>query len=256
MFGLCHPHRPPSTVTSVSSDTANSNVSTDTESTAPAVPGTRTSGTTTRPAKNVTTPMGTLIRKIHRQSKPMSSPPSVGPIDAATAATPAHVPTTRLCSRCSKRGQSNPIDVGTIIAAPMPCSIRPATATHSAGAHAHATDATVKTATPAKKTRRRPKWSANRPAGTNSVAKTIAYPVTIHDIDDSDAPEKLRAIEGKAMLTMNKSSWAMNAPAANTARTSQRLRTTTPTGYGAAARCPALRDQYHGGSVPPPSSTI
>ena len=61
-------------------------------------------------------------------------------------------------------------------------------------------------------------------------ANVIAYPVRIHDIEASDAPEKLCAIAGTAMFTMNRSSCAMNVPAARTASTNHRRGPSSPAG--------------------------
>ena len=57
-------------------------------------------------------PIGRLTRKIHRHESVTSRPPSGAPDDAATAATPAQAPTTRLCWRAGKVGSSRPSEAG------------------------------------------------------------------------------------------------------------------------------------------------
>ena len=59
----------------------------------PSPPAARCRGRTIAPAARAATMMGTLMRKIQRQLDATSSPPSTGPPPAATAPTPAHIPT-------------------------------------------------------------------------------------------------------------------------------------------------------------------
>jgi len=134
----------------------------------------RTSGRTRRPPAKMASPIGTLIRNTHRQLASTSRPPIGGPDVAATAATPAQMPTTRLCSRFGNAGRSRPSDAGTITAAPRACRARAVTSTGRLGDAAHSAEAAVKAATPPSRNRRRPKWSASRPAGTRKAANTIA----------------------------------------------------------------------------------
>ena len=92
--GSDQPQAGPWTVASTSSVTAANRPAAETPS-GSRLPGcARTSGSTRQPSSTVNTPIGTLIRKIQRQSRPASSPPTGGPADAATAATAAQKPTT------------------------------------------------------------------------------------------------------------------------------------------------------------------
>jgi hypothetical protein len=95
----------------------------------------------------VAIPIGRLM-KIHRHDTPTSSPPTGGPTEAATAATPAQIPTTRVCWRARNDGYNSPSDVGTIMAAPTAWIARPAIKTPRSGARAHAAEASVKKAIP------------------------------------------------------------------------------------------------------------
>ena len=98
------PQAGPCTVPSTSRVTAASS-STDETKSGSLLPATaRTSGRIRRPATSVASPIGTLMRKIQRQSMPTSSPPTGGPAVAATAATPAQTPTTIACCRLGNAG--------------------------------------------------------------------------------------------------------------------------------------------------------
>ena len=174
VLALPQPQAGPCTVPSTSSVTAASSSTDDTQSGSRLPAAARTSGSIRQPATSVTIPIGTLMRKIQRQSMPTSSPPTGGPAVAATAATPAQIPTTIACCRFGNAGYSRPSEVGTTSAAPTACTARAATSTPSVGAAAHAAEARVNTSTPMSRNRRRPKWSASRPAGTSSAAKMIA----------------------------------------------------------------------------------
>src|SRR6202012_5896720 len=99
----------------------------------PPVPARPSAGSPQR-ATSVATPIGTLMRKIQRQLASTSRPPTGGPDDPATAATPAQMPTTVACCRLGNDGYSRPRDVGTIIAAPTACTARAATRKASDGA--------------------------------------------------------------------------------------------------------------------------
>lgn len=98
------PHPGPWTVASTSRLTASSSARAEAASGTAAPLGRRTSGSSNAPATRVAMPTGTLIRKIHRQSRVTSSPPTGGPAEAAIAPTPAHRPTTRVCWRLGKLG--------------------------------------------------------------------------------------------------------------------------------------------------------
>ncbi len=158
----------------ISSVTAASSDSIETVSGRRALAWARTSGSTRSPSAIVKIPIGRLTRKIQRHESVTSRPPNGAPDDAATAATPAQAPTTRLCWRAGKVGSSRPSEAGTMLAAPAAWTTRPSTSTSSEGATAHRTEPAVNTTTPASRNRRRPKWSARRPAGTSRAPNTIA----------------------------------------------------------------------------------
>jgi hypothetical protein len=65
----------------------------------------------------------------------------------------------------------------------------------------------------------RPSRSAERPNGTSSAAKTIAYALRIHDSSASVEPVKSARMSGKAMLTMNRSRLLMKTAVETTAST-------------------------------------
>jgi hypothetical protein len=107
-------------------------------------------------ATMVATPMGTLTRNTHCHPAATSRPPSGGPSAAATAPTDAHVPTALARRSAGQALRSNDNEVGVISAAPTPCTVLAATSAHRLGASAQAADATVKIASPMRKTRRWP----------------------------------------------------------------------------------------------------
>jgi len=152
-----HPQDGPCTVPSTSKLTEASTSTEETRSGSRLPAAARTSGSTFRPPTRVAMPIGTLIRKIHRQDASTSSPPTGGPAVPATAATPAQMPTTMACCRFAKAGYSSPSEVGTIRDAPTAWTARAATSRPSEGAAAHAAEAKVNTATPTSRNRRRPK---------------------------------------------------------------------------------------------------
>ena len=104
VFAFPQPQTGPCTVPSTSSVTAASSSTDETQSGSRLPGAARTSGRIRRPAISVASPIGTLMRKIHRQSMPTSSPPTGGPAVAATAATPAQIPTTIACCRLGNAG--------------------------------------------------------------------------------------------------------------------------------------------------------
>jgi hypothetical protein len=169
---LSHPQSGPLTVASTNDATVMSSEIEDSASGSRAPGAARCWGTTGSVDATTNAPIGTLSTKIHRQLDATSRPPTVGPRVPATAASPAQSPTTRLCWREGKACKSNPSEVGTMTAAPTACAMRPPTRIGSVGARAHTTDATVKTTVPTSRKRRRPKWSASRPAGISNAANT------------------------------------------------------------------------------------
>ncbi len=167
---------------------------------------------------------GTLMRKIQRQLDSTSSPPSTGPPPAATPPTPAHIPTAvpRCCG--GNTDSASPREVGISTAAPAACSARQAISAGSPGATAHPSDATPNTTSPARNNSRRPMPSAARPAGSSSVASTMAYTSRIHETSDSVAGAKSCCSAGSAMLTTHRSRTVRNWAADTTASTAHRRR--------------------------------
>ncbi len=153
-----------------------------------------------------------FTRKTNRQSACTSTPPSGGPVAAAMPPVAAHTPIPRWRSVGANSGSMRPSDVGSISAPPAACTTRAPIRKPTDGASAHAALASRKTVRPSRNARLRPKASAQRPAGTSSAAKTIAYPLRIHESDASDAPPNCFAIDGNAMFTMNRSRLDMKTP--------------------------------------------
>ena len=94
----------------------------------------------------------------------------------------------------------------------MACTIRAAIRAFTDGAAAQAADATLNSASPPRNARLRPVRSAQRPAGTSSAANAIAYAFSTQESSLRLAWWKSRWMSGNAMLTMNRSSEAMNTP--------------------------------------------
>ena len=191
----------------------------------PSPPGTvPRRGRTATPAARAARMTGTLMRKIQRQLAPTSSPPSTGPPPAATPPTPAHIPTAVPRCRGGNTDSASPREVGISTAAPAACSARQAISAGSPGATAHPSDATPNTTSPARKNSRRPMPSAARPAGSSSVASTMAYTSRIHETPDSVAGAKSCCSAGSAMLTTHRSRTVRNWAADTTASTAHRRR--------------------------------
>jgi hypothetical protein len=163
-----------------------------------------------------------LTRKTQRQEISTNNPPMTGPAAAAVPPTAAHRPIASPRFSGGNSGSSRPSDDGVRIAAPAACATRAATRTSTDGAAAHAALATVKSARPPRNARLRPVRSAQRPAGTRSAAKTIAYALSTQESDASDVPSKSRWMSGNAMLTMKRSRLATKTPTETIAATRAR----------------------------------
>ena len=150
------------------------------------------------------------MRKIQRQLDWTSSPPSTGPLPAATAPTPAHTPTAVPRWREGNTDSASPSEAGMSTAAPAACSARAAISAGSSGATAHPSDAMPNTTSPARKHARRPMLSAARPAGSSSAASTMAYISRIQETSDSVAGAKSCCSAGSAMLTTHRSKMIRN----------------------------------------------
>jgi|GEM_PF-2990507 len=118
-------------------------------------------------------PMGTLTKNTSRQSThPTRTPPSAGPVAAATA--PVAPQMAVAVARCASgnSGSSRASDVGTTAAAPSACSTRAAISIPGFGASPHSAEASRNTTIPTRNNRRRPIRSASRPAGIRAAANT------------------------------------------------------------------------------------
>src|SRR6516225_10245289 len=145
-------------------------------------------GRTRASSSSVTAPAGTLMTKISRQLTTVSTPPSSGPEDEATAPPIAHTATAR--ARRTGSGYACPIsaiDDGIITAATAPWTNRAPTSAPMAGASPHAAEAATNTASPAPNTRRAPNRSANDPADSSSAANISVYPVD-HPLQPGEPP--------------------------------------------------------------------
>ncbi|MDF2848673.1 MAG: hypothetical protein K0R97_2655 [Oerskovia sp.] len=125
---------------------------------------TNTSGT-------ATSATGTLIQKMASQLMPSTTaPPTSGPSATPRPETPPQIP---IASARLARGTASAMrarDSGMIAAAPAPWTARAAMSAEGVSATAHATDASVNTAIPTTKTRRRPNRSPSEAATSMRVA--------------------------------------------------------------------------------------
>ncbi len=134
----------------------------------------RSLGSTRAPTAKAAAPTGTLAMNTQRQSASTSSPPRTGPSPAAIPPIEAQARMAPGRSAGGVASSSSAREVGISAAAPAACTTRAASSQPTAGASAHSAEATVKTASPARNTRRCPIRSASRPAATSSAAKTMA----------------------------------------------------------------------------------
>ncbi len=158
-----------------------------------------------------------------------------GPLPAATAPTPAQIPTAVPRWRAGNADRASPSEVGSNTAAPTACSARPAIKTGRAGATAHPSEARPKMTRPARKQPRRPMVSATRPPGSSRAASTIAYASRIHETSDSVAGAKSCRSTGSAILTTQRSRMMTNWAADTTASTPHRRLVSRPACAGASA---------------------
>ena len=128
-----------------------------------------------RPATIATAPIGTFTKKIELQPAcSVRRPPTSGPIASAVAETPTQIPIA--VPRCRGGNAAVMIDsvAGFMSAAPTPCTTRAPIRKSALGASAHASEEPAKTASPATKTRRRPRRSASFPPVSSSAANVRA----------------------------------------------------------------------------------
>jgi hypothetical protein len=130
------------------------------------------------------------------------TPPSEGPVAAATAPVAAHSAVAVARFSAGNSGSISPSEVGTTIAAPTAWSTRAAITSSTLGATATSADAARNAQRPTKNIFRRPTRSATLPAGTSSAANTMLYAFRIQDRSASDASGNDRSMSGNAMLTI------------------------------------------------------
>ncbi len=143
---------------------------------------TRLSRTTLLVSRTTAAPTGTLTKKIHSQpSHFVSTPPIRTPTAAPLPPIAPQTPSALLRSEPS----SNVVVMidsadGERIAAPSPCTARAAISCPSEFERPQASEASVNSATPNMKTRRRPRMSAVRPPRSRKPPNVSAYALRIH----------------------------------------------------------------------------
>ena len=155
-------------------------------------------------------PTGTLIQKIHSQLKAVTTaPPTMGPSATARPAIPDQAPIARP-RRSSRKATLRIVrESGVITAPPRPCTARARRSVSMFGASAHASEATVKIATPMANTRLRPNLSPSVAAGSRATAKVSVKAFTVHSSCWTLAL-RLTWMLGRANSTTRLSRTAMN----------------------------------------------
>ena len=129
----------------------------------------------TKVTARTTIPIGRFTKKIHRQSKAVTSkPPRVGPATVARPATAPQTPNAAPRRSGGKTMVTMASVCGISMAAPSPCTARKPMSAPALGANPHAADASVKTVIPAANMARGPIRSPSRPAVITSTASTSA----------------------------------------------------------------------------------
>jgi hypothetical protein len=122
------------------------------------------------------TAIGTLTRNAARQEiQSVRAPPTSRPKLAPMPAVAPYQATARPRASFSKYAVINASEVGATIAAPTPCTARPAIIHHPAGASPISSEAVPKTASPITNSRRRPTMSPARAASRSNPPKTSVY---------------------------------------------------------------------------------
>jgi hypothetical protein len=114
-----------------------------------------TRGSIRQPIKTAISPIGTLIKKIHRQLSVTSKPPIGGPSAAANPPIAVHARTAPARLLAGEDASRRPRDVGVMSAAPAAWTTRKVTSVSTLFAIAHAADAAVNSATLTRKLRSR-----------------------------------------------------------------------------------------------------
>ena len=176
------------------------------------------------------TPIGTLIQKIHcHELHSTTAPPITGPSATPRPAIAPHTPNATPRLAAGMTSASTVSVSGMTIAPPTPCSAREATSVPMSGARAAAADASVKIARPIASSRRRPKRSPSAAPVSSSTAKVRVYALTVHSRPSSPVSSSVR-MTGSALVTMRLSIDTMKT-AMPVTRKVQILFTSFPPGY-------------------------
>ncbi len=170
-------------------------------------------------------PTGTLTKNTACQpNAAVSTPPSSTPAALPMPATAPQMPSAlarsdsvvnRRVTRASEAGASS--------AADAPCRARATSSTSPVGASPAMTEAAVKPAMPARKSRRWPWRSARRPPSSRRLPNGRTYAVMTHVSAAGERPRSVPML-GIAMFTMEASSTTRNCASASTASAHQRRR--------------------------------
>ena len=128
------------------------------------------------------------------------APPSVAP----------KAPSARARAAPENSARSSGVAVANSTAPPTPCRARNNSSASAVGAGEQASDPAVKTARPARNSRRRPSRSPRVAAGSSSTASTRAYAALTH-CRSGRLARRSRWIDASATLTTVMSSSSMNA---------------------------------------------
>src|SRR5580765_2177413 len=170
--------------------------------------------TRTRGARAATSrPIGTLMKKVQRQSASVRTPPRMRPTAAPAPDIAAYTAIARLRSLpAGKVVLIRARAAGEASAAPAPWRTRATRRISWFGARPPRSEAAQKTMTPTVNIRRRPKRSPSRPPSMSRLPKARAYAVTTHCRPASEKPRSVW-MWGRAMFTIVPSrtimSWAL-----------------------------------------------
>jgi hypothetical protein len=169
------------------------------------------SGTIRHAARKAKIPTGTLTKKIQRHENAcVSAPPSTRPTAEPPIAIAAQTPSALERSFPS----ANVVEMiesaaGEMSAAPKPCSARKPISIPEVVAMPFRNDATVKTTSPTRKSRFRPRRSPARPPSRRKPAKTSVYALITHCRLASVKPSEVWMC-GRATFTIVASRTTMN----------------------------------------------
>src|SRR6266508_4532919 len=188
------------------------------------VAGPREPGISRRQSTQTSTPIGKLTRKIQCQlSESVRIPPSSTPMLPPPAATK---PKTLIAFARSAGSVKSVIisdsPTADAIAPPTPCTARAPTRNHCVVARPQASEATVKSEIPARKSRRCPSRSPSRPPSRRKPPYVSTYALTTQASEVSEKPRSCR-IDGSATFTIVTSSTIIRLPRQRTYSASQRV---------------------------------